>query len=182
MKTVESIIDDIISREGDYVNNPKDKGGPTRFGITERVARDHGYMGDMREFPRSLASQIYIKTYYVRPSFDEVAWRSSAVAVALMDAGVLCGTARPSEWLQRLLNVLNREQALYKDIATDGSIGHNTMAALGAFLDARGEDGEKVLLTGLNGLLVNHFVTISEGREANEEFTYGWLLNRTNIN
>jgi len=165
-----------------WVNNPKDKGGATRFGITERVARDHGYMGDMREFPRSLASQIYIKTYYVRPSFDEVALRSSAVAVALMDAGVLCGTARPSEWLQRLLNVLNREQKVYKDIATDGAIGHNTIAALGSFLDTRGQAGEKVLLTGINGLLVNHFVTISEGREANEEFTYGWLLNRTNIN
>ena len=181
MRSITTIIDEIISREGGYVNNPKDKGGATKYGITERVARDAGYHGDMRDLPRSFAASVYEKTFYVRPGFDDVALISTPLAVVLTDAGVLCGPGSPSVWLQRTLNVLNREQKLYKDLKTDGSIGHNTIAALGSFLEARGKDGERVLLTAMNGLLVNHFITITEARAANEEFTYGWLLNRTNV-
>ena len=39
---VDRMIDELIEREGDYVNHPADKGGPTRYGITEGVARAHG--------------------------------------------------------------------------------------------------------------------------------------------
>ena len=42
---VESLIDALIDREGGFVDNPADKGGPTCFGITEAVARAHGYAG-----------------------------------------------------------------------------------------------------------------------------------------
>ena len=41
------LIEELIEREGGYVNHPRDKGGPTRFGITESVARAHGYSGAM---------------------------------------------------------------------------------------------------------------------------------------
>lgn len=181
MRTVGQITSEIIDREGGYVDNPKDRGGPTKYGITERVARDHGYTGDMKDMPRYLAEKIYLNTYYLRPAFDEIAAISQDLAVQLMDAGVLCGPVRPSEWLQRLLNVLNREGKLYRDIKVDGSIGHNTLAALGSFLDMRGKEGEKVLATGIDGLLVAHFVGISEGRVENEEFTYGWILNRVGV-
>ena len=36
---VGALINDLIEREGGYVNHPADKGGPTCFGITEAVAR-----------------------------------------------------------------------------------------------------------------------------------------------
>ena len=49
---VDALIDGLIEREGGYVNHPADKGGPTCFGITEAVARAHGYAGAMRSLPR----------------------------------------------------------------------------------------------------------------------------------
>ena len=52
---VDALIDELIEREGGYVNHPADKGGPTRFGITEAVARAHGYRGAMAELPRDEA-------------------------------------------------------------------------------------------------------------------------------
>jgi lysozyme family protein len=46
------LIDELIEREGGYVNHPGDKGGPTRFGNTEAVARAQGYTGPMALLPR----------------------------------------------------------------------------------------------------------------------------------
>jgi glycosyl hydrolase family 108 len=45
---VDSLIDGLIDREGGFVDHPADKGGPTCFGITQAVARAHGYAGPMR--------------------------------------------------------------------------------------------------------------------------------------
>ena len=42
---IDDLIDDLIAREGGFVDHPADKGGPTRWGITQAVARRHGYMG-----------------------------------------------------------------------------------------------------------------------------------------
>jgi lysozyme family protein len=53
VKTIESLIDDVLAREGGYVDHPDDRGGATNFGITERVARASGYDGPMRELPRA---------------------------------------------------------------------------------------------------------------------------------
>lgn len=36
---IEQYLDDLIKREGGYVNNPADRGGATKYGITEAVAR-----------------------------------------------------------------------------------------------------------------------------------------------
>ncbi|MBZ7417096.1 glycosyl hydrolase 108 family protein, partial [Klebsiella michiganensis] len=33
--TADQIIEGILGKEGGYVNNPNDKGGPTRWGITQ---------------------------------------------------------------------------------------------------------------------------------------------------
>ena len=39
---VDELIDELIEREGGFVSHPADRGGPTRYGITEAVARAHG--------------------------------------------------------------------------------------------------------------------------------------------
>jgi lysozyme family protein len=182
MRTVDQIIDDVINREQGYVNNPKDRGGPTNWGITERVARDAGYKGDMKDLPRATAHAILKDRYHIAPGFNRVAKLSNPLAEVLTDAGVLCGQATAAKWLQRLLNVFNREGKSYPDIIADGLIGGATIAALGEYLDSRQKDGEKVLIRGINCLLGAHFISISESRTANEEFTFGWILNRVTIN
>ena len=52
------LINALIEREGGYSNHPADKGGPTCFGITESVARAHGYRGAMKDLPRDEAVAI----------------------------------------------------------------------------------------------------------------------------
>lgn len=48
--TADQIIEG-SGKEGGYVDHPSDKGGPTRWGITQTTARAHGYTGDMRNPP-----------------------------------------------------------------------------------------------------------------------------------
>ena len=96
---VDDLVDGLIEREGGYVSHPADKGGPTCFGITEAVARGHGYAGPMRQLPRSEAAAIYRRLYWARPRFDRVGERSAAVAVELFDTGVNMGPADDATFL-----------------------------------------------------------------------------------
>lgn len=50
MKTVEEIAEDIVSREGGFVNDPDDPGGATNHGVTIHTLRRLGLdiTGDTR--------------------------------------------------------------------------------------------------------------------------------------
>ena len=176
---VEELIDELIEREGGYANHPADKGGPTRYGITEAVARAHGYPGVMAELPREEAAAIYRRLYWLRPRFDEVAERAPAVAAELFDTGANMGPAVAATFLQRSLTALNRGGKDYPDLTPDGRVGPATLTALEAFLDVRGSDrGEVVLLRALKALQGERYLRLAEKRPANEAFLYGWLANR----
>lgn len=178
-ETISNLIDEMIDREGGYVNHPSDRGGPTRYGITEAVARAHGYSGAMRALPREEAAAIYKRLYWLRPRLSEVAKRSVKIAAELFDTGVNMGPAVAATFLQRALSALNRQRKDYADLVPDGRIGPATLAALDSFLKVRGrETGETVLLRALDALQGERYIRLAERRPANEAFLYGWLANR----
>ena len=175
--SIDQLIDELIEREGGYVSHPADRGGPTRFGITEAVARAHGYAGAMAQLPREEAAAIYKRLYWLRPRFDEVATRSARLAAELFDTGANMGPAVAATFLQRALTALNRNGKDYPDLVPDGRAGPRTLAALDAFLAAR-PNGEAVLLRALEALQGERYLRLAERRPANEAFLYGWLANR----
>lgn len=173
---VETLIEAVIAREGGYVADPADLGGATCWGITERVARRQGYVGPMRDLPKSEAAAIYRRLYWLRPKLDRVAVRAPALAGELFDTGVNMGPAVAIGFLQRALNVLNRGARDYPDVAVDGTIGPKTLAALDAFLARWGSDA--VLVRAVDALQGARYVALAERRPADEAFVYGWLANR----
>lgn len=176
---VDALIDDLIAREGGYVDHPADRGGATCFGITQAVARAQGYAGPMRQLPRNEAAAIYKRLYWLRPAFDRVGTRSAAIAAELFDTGVNMGPSVAATFLQRALTALNRNGSDYPDLVPDGRIGPHTLAALDAFLNLRGKaNGETVLLRALEALQGERYLRLAERRPANEAFLYGWLANR----
>lgn len=177
---VDGLIDAVIAREGDYVANSADRGGPTRFGITQAVARQQGYAGDMRAMPQAEAVAIYRRLYWMRPRFDLVAARAPALAAELFDTGVNMGPTVAIGFLQRALNALNRGASDYPDVPIDGQIGPKTLAALDGFLARRGHAGEAVLIKAIDALQGERYVRLAEARPADEAFLYGWLANRVN--
>ena len=175
---IDDLIDAVIGREGAYANHPADRGGATRWGVTEAVARAHGYRGDMRAFPRSEAAAIYLRAYWTRPGLDRVAVHAPTVAAEMFDTGVNMGPGVAIGFLQRALNALNRGARDYPDLRADGRIGDLTIAALEAFLNTRRPHGEDVLLKALEALQGERYLHLAERRPANEAFLYGWLANR----
>uniref|UniRef100_UPI003593601D glycoside hydrolase family 108 protein n=1 Tax=Parasphingorhabdus sp. TaxID=2709688 RepID=UPI003593601D len=170
--------DELVEREGGFVDHPADRGGATRYGVTEAVARAQGYAGDMRHFPRAEAAAIYRRNYWQRPAYDQVAGLAPLIAAELFDTGINMGTGTASGFLQRALNALNRNGRDYQDLAVDRRIGARTLAALAAFLRRRGSDGEHVLLKAVEALQGARYIELAESRPANEAFVYGWLAQR----
>jgi lysozyme family protein len=179
--TIAAIIDGVIGREGRYSNHPADRGGPTMWGITERVARRNGFTGDMRNLPRAKAVDIYTREYVINPGFDKIEAISPAVAEELVDTGVNMGPDVPSRWLQEWLNALNDQGRLYPDIKEDGDLGPATRNALTLLIQRRGDAGDKSLLKGLNCSQGERYKQLARGRVQNEAFVFGWLRTRVGL-
>lgn len=175
---IDRLIEEVIEREGGYVNHPADRGGPTRWGITEAVARRQGYMDDIRYLPQSDAVAIYKRLYWIAPGFDKVAEKAPKLAAELFDTGINMGTGTATGFLQRALNALNRNARDYGDLTVDRRIGPATLLALHAFFRKRGTGGEDVLLKAVEALQGAHYVRLAETRPSQEAFLYGWLANR----
>jgi hypothetical protein len=107
--------------------------------------------------------------------------RSPRVAAELFDTGVNMGPAVAATFLQRALTALNRNGKDYPDLVPDGRIGNATLAALDAFLAARGSSppvgvgggdqqttcGETVLLRALEALQGERYLRLAERRPGN---------------
>lgn len=114
----DAAFDLLLKHEGGYSDHAADPGGKTRYGITEAVAREVGYRGDMRELPLDLAKRIYKDKYWDTVKAEQL---PAAVRYPVFDAAVNSGPGQSVKWLQRALGV--------KD---DGVIGPQTMAAANA--------------------------------------------------
>lgn len=178
----EKIINNIIETEGGYVDNPNDSGGKTNWGITERVARDWGYDGDMRYLPRKTAFDIYEKIFWEKLRLDDIVeYGCELIAEEIADTAVNMGHSRAIKFLQRGLNLFNRREAYFKDLIVDGAIGDKTIHALSKFYQFRGSDGMEVLHKTLNILQGAFYIDLTEKRQKDEDFIYGWIKNRVKI-
>ncbi|SIO07959.1 Predicted Peptidoglycan domain-containing protein [Parasphingorhabdus marina DSM 22363] len=175
---IDRIIDNAIAVEGGYSDHPADRGGPTRWGITEKIARQKGYVGDMRHLPKSVAKEIYKRRYWSQPGFDRVHAFAPDLAVELFDTGINMGPGIATGFLQRALNALNRQERDFNEILVDKILGNQTIGALQAYLKHRGKPGEAVLLKAVEALQGARYIRLAEKRPANEAFLYGWLANR----
>lgn len=105
----------LLGHEGGYVDHPSDPGGATCWGVTERVARENGYQGPMRDLPVSIAKQIYRAKYWDSVRAEDL---PAGVRYPLFDAAVNSGTGQAVRWLQRAVGV-----------ADDGRLGPITITA-----------------------------------------------------
>ena len=128
MKTVQQIADEIIAREGGYVNDPSDPGGATKYGVTIGTLRRLGVdvdgdgkvsISDVRQLSREQARDIFITHYFHGPRIDEL---PPVLQASVFDMYVNAGS-NAVRVLQRLLGDMGIK------IAVDGVIGPQTIEA-----------------------------------------------------
>lgn len=128
MKTVRALAEDIVAREGGFVNDPADPGGATNHGVTLATLRRLGLdvtrdsridTADVRALTSAQAVDIYMENYYRRPG---VAALPELVQASVFDMYVNAG-ANAVKVLQRLLT----EMGFPCD--PDGVIGPQTIGA-----------------------------------------------------
>jgi len=174
-----------LVHEGEYVSDPRDRGGETYKGIARR--RHPGWEGwaridkakRRRGFPASLRSdaalQAEVGNFYRRTFWEPLqgdALPDQAIAEELFDSAVNMGLTRATEFLQRALNVLNRGGKLYADLVVDGDLGSKTLAALHAYLK---KDPAELLLKVLNVLQGAHYIQLMTQSPVQEAFARGWF-------
>ena len=125
-----AILGLIYAAEGGYVNNKADRGGPTNHGVTLQVARESGYLGDMRDFPKhcygrmtTCADKIYTQKYIHTPGFSPWLELDPAVAAEVVDTGVNMGPAVAARFLQTAIN-----RVCIRSLTVDGKIGNKTVS------------------------------------------------------
>lgn len=110
--TFDQVFDKLISHEGGYVNDPRDPGGETKYGISKR-----SYPAlDIRALTLADAKAIYRRDYWERAQCDKM---PPDLAFDVFDAAVNSGIGQAIRWLQRALGV-----------ADDGYVGPLTIGAL----------------------------------------------------
>ena len=161
--TADDIIDDIIRREGNaYTNDPVDRGGPTKYGITQRTLAEYRNRPVSPEEVASLTAQeardIYLKRY-VRP-FERIGLIGHLLAL-LVDCAVNSGVQRAIRWLQQAAGLVS-----------DGVIGPKTQHA------ANTQHWRK-LYVGVLAQRYAHYASLAAGNTGQNKFIRGWV-NRAN--
>lgn len=110
--TFDDVFERVIAHEGGYVNDLKDPGGETNFGISKRAYPNV----NIKSLSRADARELYRRDYWSRARCDEY---DPAIGFQLFDAAVNSGIENAVRFLQRAV-----------DVADDGFVGPRTIAAI----------------------------------------------------
>ncbi|MBH0113251.1 secretion activating protein [Novosphingobium sp. YJ-S2-02] len=172
----------VFSHEGGFVDHRDDPGGPTRYGVTQEVAREHGFTGDMRTFPKHCtlpgdvsadlvlapdqiekpgdvcADLVLARDYIEKPGFMPLIEIDPTVAEEVVDTAVNMGPVRPSRWFQLSVN-----EVCGTRLTVDGRVGP---ASVGAWRTCRAAQGSRAC------------VAMLEHMDAHQEAEYDRLVRR----
>ncbi len=128
---VDDILNDIIQREGGYVDHPRDPGGTTNMGITIGTLSQYYGRKASKEEVRNLtidtAKEIYTREYVMKPMFHTLPEGLQPIAV---DTGVLFGPSRAIKFMQSVCN-----QSGFGPLNEDGVLGNLSRSAITTAFD-----------------------------------------------
>lgn len=128
MPSIQEIAQQIVAREGGYVNDPADPGGPTKYGVTLQTLRSLGRdlnrdgridAADVQALDVAEAVEIFLTRYFDRPGLGTLPPALQPVVFDMyVNAGVMA-----IKLLQRVLKARGHE------VGEDGLLGPKTLSA-----------------------------------------------------
>ena len=123
-ETLTVALDLMFGHEGGYVNNPKDPGGATKYGITHKTLAAHRSVASVtpaqvKALTKDEATEIYRRSYWSQSGGDLL---PVGIDYMAFDYGVNSGPAQAIKSLQRVIGV-----------TLDGIVGGQTVTAVMAY-------------------------------------------------
>lgn len=188
-----------VGHEIGYSADPDDAGGETYNGIARRYQRDwFGWkiidnLKNEPNFPDILETHHFsgqlneeVKTFYYNEKWSAINGDNipdQNLANLVYDVAVNGGIRRAGKFLQRALNLLNRQGKDYPDLEPDGDIGPKTLEALKKYL-LKGRDINGLMLF-FSAQMITHWMDRMERLPKQEKYGNGianrWTENAKNI-
>lgn len=127
-KNIRQMAEDIVAREGGYVNDPDDPGGATKYGVTIHTMRRLGIdldedgrvtSEDVKQLTKNKAVEIFLNHYFLKPRIAEL---PAVLHATVFDMYVNAG-GNAIKILQRMLNQMG------ETVVVDGALGPQTISA-----------------------------------------------------
>lgn len=160
MELSTEFLNRVIEREGGYVDHPQDRGGPTKYGITQKTLSafwgSQASAEDVEQITQRLARMIYDLMFWKQPGFDKLDCDEN-LAELLFDTGVNHGTVMAVTLVQRVVGVND-----------DGILGPITRRAVNTY-------GFRKLFIDLLATRIEFYGRIVQGDSSQAVFITGWL-------
>lgn len=155
----------LLSHEGGFVDDPTDRGGATKYGITQSALDSFRLQNPDLDMPRSVADLtedeavvIYHADYWMFDDFD-----SQKVATKVLDLAANMGLRRGIKILQEAVGAAGGPELVF-----DGLLGPKTVQAVNACDEAK-------LLYELCELAAERYKQIAVNDPSQLKFLKGWL-------
>lgn len=169
--------------EGEYVYDKDDKGGETYKGISRVynpewegwvIIDNYKKNNSLKELKNNeklnnLVKKFYFANYWLKLKLDKI--NSSLIAETIFDAAINCGKVNAIKFLQKTLNLLNRNLKLYQDLIVDGIIGIKTIDSLHKSINL---NGENLIYNCYNVYRFFYYIKLMEKNATYEKYI-GWL-------
>lgn len=165
-KKFQVVVNEVLVAEGVLSNNPNDKGGLTKYGITLPTMTDYlkatganraATKSDILALTPEKAAEIYYRLFWVLPRVQELPFN---VAKDVFDFAVNSGIGRAVRYLQRVVGSTE-----------DGSIGSGTIKAVTAYV---GKYGERALSNQLTIQRGEYLIRLCQKDPSQLTFLLGW--------
>jgi len=160
-------VEATFGKEGVWSNDPDDRGGKTKFGITEGLWEEYLRVRKLphkaiETLTRDEAETVYFEEFWVRPGCH--LFNNEAVAKELFDTGVNCGRGSAARMAQEAYNYLRLED--WPDLKVDGQLGPISRH----WINLATQRYARQMVVAMNGEQYSYYKKIK-----GQKFKRGWL-------
>jgi len=156
----------LMQVEGLYSNDPSDKGGQTKYGISTPIAREYGITPEqLKELSIEDAKAIYCGKFYSALCLDTI--NNLDFAYELFEMAVNQGLTQAIKALQTAYSVVAN------DIAIDGKFGEQTKVAI--FYASEFPEQAAIMTKIINVIQGQRYIDICLRSPNQRKFLRGWL-------
>lgn len=156
-----------LEKEGGFVNDPKDAGGATKYGVSLRTYRLYYPEADentIQNLTVEAAKAFYQKYFWAANRYNEI--KNVELAIKTFDACINMGPRQAHLCLQRALNCVGFK------LKEDGGLGPETLKALNR---TESPEWNFAVLCAYRSELAGYYRLLAATKPNNQKFLNGWL-------